>query len=190
MQGPNLAHLESGPHFMTAVRVHVDHTGCNYDHCQNPKGSTGVYAWAYSSGHCRISHQVPLWRIDYCSLAPNWVTGFKLDDDFKHLTNVCVRFSHIIDRDECAQRFGALPLDRRESCALWSLSCPTFNTLQWSTVCMPVSKAVRTLPSLSVYFSYVPRPKLTALQYPSGHQQTLYMATTKHLMMIKLIVSK
>lgn len=78
VQRPDLPHLESGPHFMTAVRVHVDHVHRKYDRWQNPKGSARGYAWAYSSGHCRISHQVSLW-IAYCSLMGNWVTVLKAD---------------------------------------------------------------------------------------------------------------
>lgn len=87
---------------MTAVRVHVDHSRRKkYDRWQNPKGSARVYAWAYSSGHCRISHQVSLW-IAYCSLTANCVTLLKRDDtgvqwsddEFEHLTNVSVWFSH------------------------------------------------------------------------------------------------
>lgn len=65
--------LESGPHFMTAVRVHVDHFHRKRDQRQNPKASDRVYAWAYSSGHCRISHQVSSW-IAYCNLTVNCVT--------------------------------------------------------------------------------------------------------------------
>lgn len=101
VQRPDMPQLESGPHFMTAVRVHVDHIHRKYDRWQNPKGSARVYAWAYSSGHCRISHQVSLW-IAYCSLTANCVTVLKIDgtqvqwsdDEFKHLTNVSVWFSH------------------------------------------------------------------------------------------------
>lgn len=101
VQRPDLPQLESGPHFMTAVRVHVDHTGRKYDRWHNPEGSARVHAWAYSSGHCRISHRVSLWIAD-CSLTANCVTVLKIDgtqvqwsdDEFKHLTNVSVWFSH------------------------------------------------------------------------------------------------
>lgn len=51
--------------------------------------------------------------------------------------------------------------------------CPAFSTLHWSVVCMPVPKALRTLPSLSAHFSYVPRLKLTARRYLYRDQQLL-----------------
>lgn len=101
VQRPDLPQLESGPHFMTAVRVHIDHIHRKYDRWQNPKRSTRVHAWAYSSGHCRISHQVSSW-IAFWSLTANCVTVLNIDgtevqwsdNEFKHLTNVSVWSSH------------------------------------------------------------------------------------------------
>ena len=153
VQRPDLPQLESGLHFMTAVRVHVDQMCRKYDRWQNPKGSARVYAWAYSSGHCRISHQVSLW---ICSLVENCVTVLKIDrtqvqwsdDEFKHLTNVPVWVSH----NWLGWEVRVFSWTEGERCGLKPV-CPALNTLQWSAVCMPVSKASRTLPSLSVYFS-------------------------------------
>ena len=100
VQRSDLPQLESGLHLMTAVRVHVDQrTRREYDRWQNPKGPERVYAWAYSSGHCRISHQVSSPWIACCSLTANWVTVLKIDGtwsdgEFEHLTSVSVWFSH------------------------------------------------------------------------------------------------
>lgn len=100
VQRPDLVQLENGPHFMTAVRAHVDHFHDKCEQWQNPKASDRVYAWAYSSGHCRISVQVSLW-IAYCNLTVNWHCWKKdgtrvwwSDGRFKHLTNPSVWFSH------------------------------------------------------------------------------------------------
>lgn len=101
VQRPDLPQLESGPHFMTAVRVHVDHVLRKYDYWQDPKESARGYAWAYFPGHGRISHQVSLWVV-YCSLIGNCVAVLKIDgtwakwsdDEFKHLTDVSDWFSH------------------------------------------------------------------------------------------------
>lgn len=135
VQRPDLPQLESGPHFMTAVCVHVDHTRRKYE--QNPNGSARVYAWAYSSGHCRISHQVSFVDKLYCSRTANCVTVLKIDgtqvvqwsdDEFKHLTKRFRLIVHIIGwGDECerltAELWGS-SLGQRQSGVGWSQSVP------------------------------------------------------------------
>lgn len=81
VQWPDLAQLERHSHLMTAVRVRTDCAGRQYEHRHDPKGSAGLYAWEYSSGHCCISRQVPsaCGAIDYCRLAPKWVTVSVVD---------------------------------------------------------------------------------------------------------------
>lgn len=150
MQRPDLPQLESGPHFMTAVCVRVDHIRRKYDRWQNPKGSARVYAWAYSSGHCRISHQVSLW-IAFCSLAANCVTVMKIDGTQVGYNEATMSLNiwqtrpsdfHIIGWDEwervTQQRFGVFSWAEGEWCGLKPV-CPALNTLQWSADCMPAS---------------------------------------------------
>lgn len=62
-------------------------------------------------------NQVSLWWIDYCSLTPNCVTVLKLDgtEAATMSLNIWETFPsdvHIIDWDDCEQRFGGLPLHR------------------------------------------------------------------------------
>jgi len=64
LRRPDLPQLESGLYFMTAVRLCVDDNQSKYNDRQSPDRAATVYAWAYSSGHCRISHQVSLWIAD------------------------------------------------------------------------------------------------------------------------------
>lgn len=171
VQRSDLPQLESGSHFMTAVGVHVDHIHRKYDRWQNPKESAGVHAWAYSSGHCRISNVVSLW-IAYCSLTASCVTVLEIggtevqwsDDEFKHLTNVSVWFSHYwLGWVWALHSIGSgSSLEQRTS----GLGEASLSLLQHFAVvgclhaCLP---NLRTLPALSVYYSQVTQLKLTTM---------------------------
>lgn len=106
VQGPDLAHLERGPHFMTAVRVTADHARRQHDRRQNPEGAAGVHAWACSSGHCRMSQQVRSRWTDYCGRTPNCVTALKGRRGVQASDKTLGSGPHIIVGDEREQRFG------------------------------------------------------------------------------------
>ena len=137
VQRSDLPQLESGLHLMTAVRVHVDQrTRREYDRWQNPKGPARVYAWAYSSGHCRISHQVSSPWIACCSLTANWVTVLKIDGtwsdgEFEHLTSVSVWFSHYwlggVSVSASQQRSGVFSWTEEERCGGLKPVCPALS---------------------------------------------------------------
>lgn len=159
-QGPNLTKLERGLDLMTAVRGHLDHIRRKDHRWQDPESATiTVHAWGYSSGHCRISQQVSLRRTDYRALIPDCGRALIWRGTEAATMSLNITDIHIIHWGGRARWFGG------ERCGLEPV-CPTFNTLQWSAVCVPVSKAHSPLPFCSLQQQCVPRIKLSAQQYP------------------------
>lgn len=148
--------LESGSHFITAVLIRLDCIHCKNYQRQNPDGVKRVDAWAYSSGHCRISHQVSS-QMTSCSLTVSCL--IVLETELRtwkatarvNIWQIFLTESYIIGWDKRKRRKdrgGLVSYRRGVVSSEASLSRVWHFAVVDCMLAVPVSKLLRTFPSL------------------------------------------